>query len=74
MVHIRSGKFEVKTQLYQGATSVTLGVDLNEGPAELEAWFEGQNGEGKILGAFFATIERAGERKMPDPDWIVRPK
>jgi len=73
-VHIRSGKFEVKTPLLKGATSVTLGVDLSEGPAELEAWFEGQNGEGKILGAFFASIERVGERKMPDPDWKVRPK
>lgn len=74
MVHIRSGKFEVKSPLYRGATSVALGVDLNEGPAELEAWFEGQNGEGRILGAFFATIERTGDRKMPDPEWIVRPK
>lgn len=73
-VHIRSGKFEVKTPLLKGATSVSLGVDLSEGPAELEAWFEGQNGEGRILGAFFATIERVGERKMPDPDWKVRPK
>ena len=73
-VHIRAGKFEVKTPLLKGATSVSLGVDLNEGPAELEAWFEGQNGEGRILGAFFATLERVGDRKLPDPEWKVQPK
>ena len=73
-VHVRAGKFEVKTQLLNGATAVSLGVDLNEGPIELEAWTEGQIGEGKILGAFFASVERVGERKMPDPDWKVRPK
>lgn len=74
VIHVRAGKFEIKTQLLKGATSVSLGVDLNEGPIELEAWTEGQTGEGKILGAFFASVERVGERKMPDPEWKVRPK
>jgi len=73
-VHVRAGKFEVKTQLLQGATSVSLGVDLNEGPIELEAWTEGQSGEKRILGAFFATVERVGDRKLPDPEWKVQPK
>lgn len=73
-VHVRAGKFEVKTQLLKGATAVSLGVDLNEGPIELEAWAEGQIPGNRILGAFFATIERVGERKLPDPEWKVRPK
>ncbi len=74
VIHVRAGKFEIKTPLLKGATSVSLGVDLNEGPIELEAWTEGQTGEGKILGAFFASVERVGDRKMPDPEWKVRPK
>jgi len=64
----------VKTQLLEGATSISLGIDLNEGPVDVEAWFENQNGEKRILGAFFATFERTGERKMPDSDVKVKPR
>ncbi|WP_338286099.1 sulfatase-like hydrolase/transferase [Luteolibacter sp. LG18] len=73
-VHARSGKYEVKSQLLEGATSISLGVDLNEGDSDLEAWFESQAGPDALIGAFFATIERVGERKMPDPDFKARPK
>jgi len=74
MAHARAGKYEVKTPLLEGATALTLGVDLNEGDTDLEVWFEGQMGKDAILGAFFATIERVGERKMPDPDWKPKAK
>lgn len=72
--HARSGKYEVKALLLKGATSISVSVDLNEGPVDLEAWFENQTGEKKILGAFYATIERVGERKMPDTDWKAQPQ
>jgi hypothetical protein len=32
----------------------------------LEAWFSGQLPAGRILGAFFAEIEREGDRKRPE--------
>ncbi|MGC4015279.1 MAG: sulfatase-like hydrolase/transferase [Luteolibacter sp.] len=72
MAHARAGKYEVKTPLIEGATSLSLGVDLNEGDADLEVWFEDQGAKDKLLGAFFATIERVGERKMPDPDFKAK--
>lgn len=74
IAHARAGKYEVKTPLLEGATSLSLGVDLNEGDSDLEVWFEGQTAKNAILGAFFATIERVGDRKMPDPDWQTKPK
>ncbi|MFD0894427.1 sulfatase-like hydrolase/transferase [Luteolibacter ambystomatis] len=74
MAHARAGKYEVKTPLLEGATALSLGVDLNEGDADLEVWFEGQGAKDAIFGAFFATIERMGERKMPDPDWKPQTK
>lgn len=73
-IHVRSGKYEEKAKGGKGVTAISLGVDLNEGPADLEAWFENQMGEKQILGAFFISIERIGERKMPDPDWKPQKK
>lgn len=67
--HIRAGKSEVKAELLQGATSIVMGIDLPEGPSDVEAWFTGQTSVDRILGAFFVTVERSGERKLPDPDW-----
>ena len=64
-VHIRSGKREVQMPLSKGATSVTLNLDLPSGELDLEAWFTGQLSDARILGAFFAEIERLGERKHP---------
>lgn len=70
-VHARAGKFEVRTEMMEKATSVTVGLDFKQGPVELEAWFGEQTGKGRLLGAFFVTVERVGDRKMPDPDWKV---
>jgi hypothetical protein len=67
--HIRAGKSEVKAQLLQGATSIAMGLDLPEGQSDVEAWFTGQAGIERILGAFFVTVEWVGERKLPDPNW-----
>ena len=65
-VHIRTGKREVQMELLKGATAVTLRMDLAAGDLDLEAWFTGQLSDGRILGAFFAEIERLGERKRPE--------
>lgn len=73
-VHVRAGKSEVKSQLLSGATSISIGIDINEGPVELEAWTDGQTSGKRILGAFFASVERIGERKLPDPQWKVQQK
>ena len=65
-VHLRSGKRELQMDLLKGATSVTLNMDLPAGELDLEAWFTGQLSDARILGAFFAQIERLGERKRPE--------
>ena len=65
-VHLRTGKREVQMELFKGATAVTLSMDLAAGDLDLEAWFTGQLSGTRILGAFFAEIERLGERKRPE--------
>lgn len=65
-VHVRTGKREVQMELSKGATAATLRLDLAAGELDLEAWFSGQLPDGRLLGAFFAEIERVGERKRPD--------
>lgn len=67
-VHIRTGKREVQMNLLKGATTVTLSMDMAAGDLDLEAWFTGQLSDARILGAFFADIERVGERLRPDID------
>jgi hypothetical protein len=67
--HIRAGRNEVKAELLQGATLIVMGIDLPEGPSDVEAWFTGQTSGDRILGAFFVTVERSGEPKLPDADW-----
>ena len=67
-VHIRAGKREVQMNLLKGATAVTLSMDMAAGDLDLEAWFTGQLSDARILGAFFADIERVGERLRPDID------
>ena len=67
-VHLRSGKREVQTAVGAGTTAVTLGLDLAAGDVDMEAWFSGQLPDGRILGAWFAEIQRSGERKRPDID------
>lgn len=65
-VHIRCGKREVQMAVSKGAIAVTLNMDLAAGELDLEAWFTGQLSDARILGAFFADIERLGERKHPE--------
>jgi hypothetical protein len=65
-VHIRTGMREVQMQVLKGATAVALSMDLPAGDLDLEAWFTGQWPDARILGAFFAEIQRVGERKRPD--------
>jgi hypothetical protein len=72
-VHLRAGKFELQSGVLENATAVTVGMDFPEGPVEFEAWFDGQLPGDRILGAFFVSVERVGERKLPDPDWSVQP-
>jgi len=72
-VHLRAGKFELQSGVLENATAVTVGMDFAQGPVEFEAWFDGQLPGDRILGAFFVSLERVGERKLPDPDWSVRP-
>ena len=73
-VHLRAGKFELQSGVLENATAVTVGMDFPAGPVEFEAWFDGQLPGDRILGAFFVSMERVGERKLPDPDWSVQPK
>jgi arylsulfatase A-like enzyme len=65
-VHLRTGKRELRMELLKGATAVTLKTDLAAGDLDLEAWFSGQLPDGRLLGAFFAEVERLGERKLPE--------
>ena len=65
-VHIRTGKREVQMNLLKGASAVMLSMDLPAGDLDVEAWFTGQLPDGRILGAFFAQIERVGDRKRPE--------
>jgi hypothetical protein len=66
--HIRSNRSEAKMPVRDRATQVTMGIDLEKGPVNLEAWFGGQLPDNAPLGAFFVEIQRVGERKMPIPD------
>jgi len=65
-VHLRAGAREIRGQMQEGAPAAILGIDLSAGDIDLEAWMTGQLGGDRILGLFFATITRAGERKLPD--------
>lgn len=74
IAHVRVGKQEVQLQLMEGASSVTIGVDLDEGPVDLEAWFSGQLPDERKLGAFFASIERKGDKSIELPEIQVVPE
>lgn len=71
-VHLRAGRREVQTPLLKTATSVSLHLDLNEGDFEMEGWFTGQLPGQGILGAFYATVERVGERRVPDIEFEIQ--
>ena len=66
MVHLRTDKRELQMQVVKGATAVTLRMDLSAGDMDMEAWFSDQLPQGRLLGAFFAEIEREGPRKRPE--------
>jgi len=72
-VHVRVNRNEVRMELLEGASEVSIGIDLEPGPADLEAWFGGQIDGGGPLGAFFAEVSRVGERKAPVPKLEARP-
>jgi hypothetical protein len=48
-------------------------MDLDAGPVDLEVWFSGQLLNERILGAFFASLERKGERAAPKPEFKTKP-
>jgi hypothetical protein len=54
---------EVIVDVLAGASAVSIGIDVDAGPLDLEAYFDGQLSGGKPLGAFFATVEWVGARK-----------
>jgi hypothetical protein len=72
-VHLRAGKFELRSAVLENATAVTVGMDLPQGAVEFEAWFDGQLPGERIVGALFVSLERVGERKLPDPESLIRP-
>lgn len=71
--HVRVAKQEVQLEVMEGASSVSIAMDLDEGPVDLEAWFSGQLPEKRKLGAFFATIERTGAKSIELPEIRVVP-
>jgi hypothetical protein len=38
----------------------------------MEGWFTGQLPGQGILGAFYATVERVGERRVPDIEFEIQ--
>ena len=50
---------------------VTLMLDLDAGPVEMEAWLEGPLLGEKKLAAFFVDVERLGERKRSKAEFHV---
>jgi arylsulfatase A-like enzyme len=73
IAHIRAGQEELQVAVQDGATSLRMPMDLDAGPVDLEIWFDGQLLNERILGAFFASVERKGERKAPKPEFQSRP-
>lgn len=73
VAHIRAGQEELRLDIKQGATSFRVPMDLDAGPVDLEVWFSGQLLNERILGAFFASLERKGERAAPKPEFKTKP-
>ncbi|BCX49758.1 N-acetylgalactosamine-6-sulfatase [Haloferula helveola] len=71
--HVRVAKREVQLEVVERASSVAMEIDLDAGPADLEAWFGGQLPADRKIGAFFASIERVGDRKEVLPELEVKP-
>jgi arylsulfatase A-like enzyme len=73
VAHLRAGQEELRLEIQQGATSFRVPMDLDAGPLDLEVWFSGQLLNDRILGAFFVSLERKGERKAPKPEFRTQP-
>lgn len=73
VAHVRVGKQETQLEVMEGASSVAIRMDLDAGPADLEAWFSGQLPEKRKLGALFVEIERKGEKSVDLPEIQVVP-
>jgi arylsulfatase A-like enzyme len=61
--HVRVNREEVIVDVLDGASAISVGIDVEAGELDLEAWFDGQLPAPHVLGAMFVTIERVGERK-----------
>ncbi|MGB6221772.1 arylsulfatase [Haloferula sp.] len=70
--HVRAGQEEVQLQVMEGATEVSVRMDLDAGPIDLEAWFDGQLLGKRKLGAFFVGVERLGERQRSKAEFHIR--
>lgn len=73
IAHIRAGQEELRVEIKAGATSFRMPMDLDAGPVDLEIWFDGQLLNDRILGAFFVSLERKGERSVPRPEFHTKP-
>ena len=71
MAHVRLGKRESQLRLMEGSSQITVQMDVDAGVQDLECWFTGQLALERVLGAFFVTIERVGEKKL---DLKLNPK
>ena len=58
--HVLCGKTGADKPIVEGASSVTLEVQLEKGPADLKCWFSGQFLEDNPLGALYVDIEYLG--------------
>jgi arylsulfatase A-like enzyme len=56
---VKIGTAEASRPIAQGATSVTIPLDLHSGPATMQTWLEGADGTSR--GAFFVEARYAGE-------------
>lgn len=56
---VRIGETEASRAVPDGATQVTIGLDLKSGPAKLQTWLEGEDGTSR--GAFFVEVRYVRE-------------
>lgn len=73
VAHVRAGREEVQMAVQAGATRVTIPMDFDPGPVDLEVWMDGQLLNDRILGAFYASLEWKGARKVPRLEIEAKP-
>ena len=54
---VKIGEIEARKAIPDGATAVTLSMDLKPGPARMQTWFSDE-GSGESRGAFFVEARR----------------